>query len=798
MRPTKPRAVVVLLALLGVAGLVGVTGPAAAAAAPPPRTVLRAAVDMSQFNPGNLISDSIFFDSASMDAAAIQGFLELRNSACRPGSDGTPCLKDFRQDTWTRPATTRCPGEYVGAANERASDIIAKVSRACGVNPRVILVTLQKEQSLVTATGASLYATRYRSAMGYGCPDTAACDAQYYGFFNQVYSAASQFKNYAQNPTRFAHRAGLVNNVRFHPNAACGSSPVLIQNQATAGLYNYTPYQPNAAALAATPGGATGAGAECAAYGNRNFWYYFTLWFGKTTGSTPLAFLDAVRPGDLAVQVAGWTFDPDTNAPIPVRVTVDGQVHTFLADGHRPDVDAVFHTGVNHGFDRAVPAPAGPRTVCLAALDHDGTAPAADMGCHTVVVPARPIGHFDTLTSTPTTVTATGWALDPDTTSPITVRVTLDGVAQEHTADAARPDVGAAFGKGDAHGFSVTLPAAEGPHTVCVEALKAAPSRDVPLGCRSVTVVNTPPFGWLDAVTATPTTVTASGWALDPDTAGPATVRVLVDGVPHEVAADRPRPDVGRVFGKGDDRGWSATVPVAEGRHEVCAQVLDTTSGAATPLGCRTVTVVNATPFGFFDTLTGTATALTASGWALDPDTNDPITVQVSVDGVVHPFTADGLRPDVGRVFGRGDRHGFSATVPAGPGTHEVCVRAVNTPAGTDPLLGCRTITVSNAAPFGFLDSATTAPGAVTVSGWALDPDTTAPINVHVLVDGVPQQFVADRPRPDVGRVFGLGDAHGYTVTVPATPGARTVCVVAINTPTGPNPQLGCRSVTVP
>ena len=26
--------------------------------------------------------------------------------------------------------------------------------------------------------------------MGYGCPDTAACDAQYYGFFNQVYSAA--------------------------------------------------------------------------------------------------------------------------------------------------------------------------------------------------------------------------------------------------------------------------------------------------------------------------------------------------------------------------------------------------------------------------------------------------------------------------------------------------------------------------------------------------------------------------------------------------------------------------------
>ena len=46
----------------------------------------------------------------------------------------------------------------------------------------------------------------------------------------------------------------------------CGTSSVYIQNQATAGLYNYTPYQPNAAALA----NLYGTGDSCSAYGNRN------------------------------------------------------------------------------------------------------------------------------------------------------------------------------------------------------------------------------------------------------------------------------------------------------------------------------------------------------------------------------------------------------------------------------------------------------------------------------------------------------------------------------------------------
>ncbi len=186
--------------------------------------------------------------------------------------------ENARQDTYTRPADANCPRTYVGAPAETAATIIAKVGAACGISQQVLLVILQKEQGLVTLSGNNLTARRYERAIGYGCPDTASCNPAYAHLFNQLYSAASRYRYYASNPTKFNHRAGLVNQVRFHPNAACGSSAVLIENQATAGLYNHTPYQPNAAALAAGKG--TGNG--CSAYGNRNFWIYFTDWFGST------------------------------------------------------------------------------------------------------------------------------------------------------------------------------------------------------------------------------------------------------------------------------------------------------------------------------------------------------------------------------------------------------------------------------------------------------------------------------------------------------------------------------------
>lgn len=234
------------------------------------------AADLSQFQPGNIISDAVFFNSNTMSEAQIQSFLESKVSRCAPGYT---CLKDYYDTSRTISADAMC-GAYAGGTPERASRIIFRVAQACGINPQVILVMLQKEQGLVRATEPSAY--NYRAAMGQGCPDTAACDSRYYGLFNQVFWGAWQMKRYANPPgtSQFFtwYAPAKTWNVRWHPNAACGSAPVYIQNQATANLYYYTPYQPNAAALRA----GYGEGDGCSSYGNRNFYQYFADWFGST------------------------------------------------------------------------------------------------------------------------------------------------------------------------------------------------------------------------------------------------------------------------------------------------------------------------------------------------------------------------------------------------------------------------------------------------------------------------------------------------------------------------------------
>ncbi|MGR7023807.1 hypothetical protein [Geodermatophilus sp. URMC 62] len=234
---------------------------------------LEEAADLSQFQPGDIISDGIFFDGWSMAAADVQRFLDLKGANCRTGADGSPCLRVYAQDTPDRAADASC-AFYDGLPGETAAEIIAKVGQACGINPRVLLVLLQKEQSLVTVSAPK--ASQYQKATGYACPDTAPCDSLYFGFFNQVYSAAHRFKEYAARPRNYF--PGRWNTILYHPNSACGSSSVFVLNQATAGLYTYTPYQPNAAALRA----GYGSGDGCSAYGNRNFFNYYTDWFGST------------------------------------------------------------------------------------------------------------------------------------------------------------------------------------------------------------------------------------------------------------------------------------------------------------------------------------------------------------------------------------------------------------------------------------------------------------------------------------------------------------------------------------
>jgi uncharacterized protein with LGFP repeats len=260
------------------------------------------AADINQFSPGNIISDAMFFDPNGLTYAQTADFIAAKGTACKVGTDGSPCLKNFRQDTFTRYGDSICPVTYYGAGGETAAAIIWRVAQVCQISPKVLLVLLQKEQALVTTTNPS--ARKYEIAAGMGCPDTAACDTQYYGFYNQVYAAARQYQRYATYPTKYSYRAGVTNTIQWSPNAACGTSQVYIANQATAGLYNYTPYRPNSAALKA----GYGTGDGCSAYGNRNFWLYFTDWFGSTQSPGGDAILAAYAArGGATGPLGPWT-----------------------------------------------------------------------------------------------------------------------------------------------------------------------------------------------------------------------------------------------------------------------------------------------------------------------------------------------------------------------------------------------------------------------------------------------------------------------------------------------------------
>jgi len=265
----SPRRRWFALATVGVL-IAAACGLALASSSPRIEAVEEIADQPAAFDPGLIISDYNFYNPAAMTEPEIQAFLEAR--PCTPRDD-SPCLADYRETTTFQRAGG--PGHctaYAGARNEPASRIIARVAKSCTISPRVLLVLLQKEQSLLTRPSAD----GYLRATGYGCPDTADCESEYFGFFNQVYNAAWQFRQYSQAPDR-SFMIGTVS-VGFNPDGACGSSAVRIRNQATANLYNYTPYQPNKAALAHPKTDGDG----CSTHGNLNFWIFYNHWFGAS------------------------------------------------------------------------------------------------------------------------------------------------------------------------------------------------------------------------------------------------------------------------------------------------------------------------------------------------------------------------------------------------------------------------------------------------------------------------------------------------------------------------------------
>ncbi|WIB66395.1 hypothetical protein DEI93_10400 [Curtobacterium sp. MCBD17_035] len=658
------------------------------------------ALSGSSFQAGNIISDANFFDGDAMSASAVQSFLDDQIGTCK----STSCLNVGTSSLNAHAADPMC-GAVTGGSGLSAATIITRVAVACGISPKVILVTLQKEQGLVSGSTAQKPSSGVLSrAMGYACPDTTngACDPAYSGVGNQVYWAAWQWKRYA-NPAGTSkyftwYAPGTTAAVQYDVPTSCGTKSVTITDQATADLYYYTPYTPNAAALA----NLYGTGDACSAYGNRNFWRLYNDWFGEPTAgaASPVGSFDGATGGFDELSVRGWAMDGDVDDPIRVRVTVDG--------------------------------------------------------------------------GSPTTM----------------------------TADQTRADVGRAYpGRGSDHGFSGTLAAAAGSHQVCVTAVGVGSGQTTALGCRTLTVTSASPIGAVDQAQASPGGIRVRGWTLDPQTSDSIRVAVYVDHTHTTTLASGARSDVGRASGLGSAHGFDETLPATAGTHTVCVYGINVDEGSNALIGsCSTVHVPGSSPTGSLDGVTTTTNSVAVAGWALDGDTTGPVAVTVTVDGKAQRVTASASRSDVARLYPvYGAAHGFSTSVPAGNGSHTVCVTAVNTGAGSDTSLGCRTVSVVNQAPKGSLDQVAAVTGGVHVRGWTFDPDApTTSIAVHVYVDTRATALTASTSRPDVARSFsGIGTAHGFDATVPAAKGSHRVCVYAIDATGGSNPTLGCSTVTV-
>jgi len=279
-----------------------------------------AAGDNTVFAAGNIISDAVFYNARAMTVEQIRAFIDVQNQPC--ATDNPWCLKNLTLSTPAEPADQYC-ADYPGGTDQDAATVIAAFSISCGINPQVMLTTLQKESQGLNRADPT--AGSYDAAWGWNCPDTGAggsanCDQAGRGFFRQGYNMAKQWSKYrARIPTGYyPYQVGKTVTILWNIAASgCGGGAVTIANVATASLYVYTPYQPNPASI----GGFPGEGDRCSSYGNRNFFFLFRKYFGSTGGGAPTA-----NPGAPGGAVGSPVIVAGVNITLPVRAGITGTV----------------------------------------------------------------------------------------------------------------------------------------------------------------------------------------------------------------------------------------------------------------------------------------------------------------------------------------------------------------------------------------------------------------------------------------------------------------------------------------
>ncbi len=114
------------------------------------------------FDQNRIIDDRVFDNTNTMNAQQIDAFLNQFPSSCISSNN----------HFLSRDPTGYTPiNGFTYGNNVTAGQVIYDAANAYGLNPQVLIATLQKEEGLVDGSaGCSVY--RYASAVGYGCPDS--------------------------------------------------------------------------------------------------------------------------------------------------------------------------------------------------------------------------------------------------------------------------------------------------------------------------------------------------------------------------------------------------------------------------------------------------------------------------------------------------------------------------------------------------------------------------------------------------------------------------------------------------
>lgn len=195
------------------------------------------------FNPNKIIEDSDLLNYDSMSLPDIQNFLQSKNSylANYITSNAHGTVKSAAEIIYDASRNNYdCDGVTLSDLPTE-SEKQQKCKKITTVNPKFLLILLQKEASLIE--DSSPPQTRLDWATGYGCPDSWVCNPYYKGFGKQVNSAALQFLAYINEQENYTYKAGQTYTFT-NPYGTISKETMTVTpaNKATAALYNYTPH----------------------------------------------------------------------------------------------------------------------------------------------------------------------------------------------------------------------------------------------------------------------------------------------------------------------------------------------------------------------------------------------------------------------------------------------------------------------------------------------------------------------------------------------------------------------------